>query len=340
MPDAVVVLGAGASADFGVPVLRNIFKDRQARAYLEENPDLRASLEDVFWIPRGRTLETSDDSLTVEEMLTALKDWEREEGVEDPPDEHSFAPFRKGLYSLIFRAVFVGKTTRSGYLNPLINFCRRTFDRTTWACFNWDAVFESSFYYSSGDPWQVGGHRYNPRLVLDVANWRQGPDNNELLKLHGSVNWWMVDGRLTYFLFGGAGGLERKWREYDARDDPTDHPVILEPSYYKYDPGDPVAELLMPQWDHFLRRLLEADYVIIIGYSLPAADALARSKLTTAFQVNTEARWLLIDPGDYTCDTYRRVFGMERLICRRLGLSEFTVDLEANIAAAFPGLMD
>lgn len=74
MPDVVVVLGAGASAEFGVPVLRRMFKDPFARRYLEENPRLHRSLREVFWGPRGHDLESSDQSLTIEGMLTVLKD--------------------------------------------------------------------------------------------------------------------------------------------------------------------------------------------------------------------------------------------------------------------------
>src|SRR5678810_826877 len=78
MANAVVILGAGASADFGVPTLRTMFKDRQARAYVDSHDAFRVALERYFWTPRGHSLDSSEQSLTIEEMLTILRDWELE----------------------------------------------------------------------------------------------------------------------------------------------------------------------------------------------------------------------------------------------------------------------
>src|SRR2546430_1896515 len=69
-PKIVVVMGAGASADFGVPTLRSIFKDPQADAYLKRDEVLHDWLLKTFWGPRGHSVATSDQSITVEEMLT------------------------------------------------------------------------------------------------------------------------------------------------------------------------------------------------------------------------------------------------------------------------------
>jgi hypothetical protein len=71
MANAVVILGAGASADFGVPTLRGIFKDRHARTFLNSRKTFNKRLNEIFWTPRGHTVDTSDQSLTIEEMLTS-----------------------------------------------------------------------------------------------------------------------------------------------------------------------------------------------------------------------------------------------------------------------------
>ena len=160
MPQAVVILGAGASADFGVPTLPSIFKDRYARQYLKHNARLTQMLEDVFWKPRGHDLDSSDKSLTIEEMLTTLRDWEQEVRLPVDLRPQNVEDFRKGLYVLIEQAVFEGKDTRGEHLNPLIDICREKFDHTTWASFNWDCIFESSFWYSQ--PRGAPGSRINP----------------------------------------------------------------------------------------------------------------------------------------------------------------------------------
>src|SRR5437868_5858194 len=80
-PKVVVILGAGSSADFGVPTLRSIFKEVMAAAYLKTDKVLNDWLQKMFWEPRGQSAATSDRSVTVEEMLTILRDWQSEASV-------------------------------------------------------------------------------------------------------------------------------------------------------------------------------------------------------------------------------------------------------------------
>jgi hypothetical protein len=331
MPKLVVILGAGASADFGVPTLSQLFKDSYARQYLQQDPWLADCLNKLFWEPRGHSLETSDQSLTVEEMLTVFRDWELETNIKSALPADELARFRKSLYVLIYRALFVGKSTRREYLNPLIELADKYFDQTTWATFNWDCIFESSFWYASG-PWGLGTRR-NPSLSVKIKNWNQGGSKHRLLKLHGGINWWIVNGELTYLRFSGSGALAEKWQSYRAN--PTaDRPVILEPSFYKYQ--DAVYSWVEPQWSTFLERLIEADYILIVGYSLPTADAQARSKLMTAFQANPNNLWGVVDPNKSSCERYARLFGRKRLKITEKTLAGFNNELSTNFTQLFP----
>src|SRR5262249_28838774 len=129
---AVVILGAGSSADFGVPILREVFKEVHARQFLRNNAWLRTHLENIFWDPRGVNLEPSDQALTIEEMLTALHDWTAEPIAQtlSAPDVQTF---KRTLFCLIKAALYDGKTTAGRHLNPLIAYCRNRFSRVTWA---------------------------------------------------------------------------------------------------------------------------------------------------------------------------------------------------------------
>lgn len=323
MPKAVVILGAGASADFGVPTLRNIFKDRHARAFLNARRTFNKRLNEIFWTPRGHTVDTSDQSLTIEEMLTILRDWEQEPTCSDGLDANTASALRRNLYVLIQRAVFEGKSTRPQHLNSLIDIMSKKFDLVTWASFNWDCVFESSYWYS---------RHGNPRLAITLENWRPTTRKNEFLKLHGGINWWKIGDKLHYLPFGRDGELTAKWSEY-ADGNADGEPVILEPSVYKY--HDDKYELLKPQWDRFIERLCEAEYVLILGYSLPEADSQARSKITVAFQVNPDCKWLVVDPSPETCSRYTRLLGKTSLTTFNMGLVGFTNDLKANLQTAF-----
>ena len=121
MARAVVILGAGSSADFGVPTLTTMFNDRHVRDYLRIKPALLQTLNDLFWEPRGHSLASCDQSLNIEQMLTILKDWEKESMI--PPDSkpQDVASFRRGLYVLIQKAVFEGKSSNPSVRKGVIH---------------------------------------------------------------------------------------------------------------------------------------------------------------------------------------------------------------------------
>jgi hypothetical protein len=335
-PKVVVILGAGSSVDFGVPPLKGLFKEKHARRQLNNDEFLRNRVAEWFWTPRGHALESSDESLTVEEILTILRDWENEEAeCGHAPSHEECNRFRKGLYILIKAAIFDGKNTRHEHLNPLLNVARKHFDNTTWVTFNWDCIFESTYWYSQTN--FGAGSRSNPTLVLPLKDWWNGSTKHTLLKLHGGINWWKIGGQLTYLPWSAGGSLSARWAEFqDAEHAPDDGPVILEPSAYKY--SDPNYKLLEPQWRFFLERLCEANYVIVVGYSLPENDMQARSRISVAAQVNQNCRWLVIDPSPDICARYRRLLGTKVVTTKITTLSGFNNDIEDNLNEAFPEL--
>lgn len=307
----MIILGAGASIDFGLPVLAKIFEDASVKQYLEENRWLHRILSDIFWQPRRLKLESSHQGLNIEEMLTYLKDIETTHGnslLLKELDRQDIANIRRGLYVVIERAVFEGKSSRGMHLNRLIDVCGKKFEHVTWASFNWDCIFESSFWYLQGP--LGAGRRVNPSLAVKIANWRQGTAQHLLLKLHGAVNWWIVNGVLTYLPWTDGGPLKQKWDDYE-RNATKDFPVLLEPSFYKYQ--DQCYKLLETQWDVFSERLADADCVLIIGYSLPDSDTYARSRILTAYQANAKCNWLLVDPSKNVFKRYRKLVGSRRI---------------------------
>lgn len=306
---AVFILGAGASAPFGVPTLRYLFQDAHAREFLRKSPQFNQTLHDTFWGPRGLNLDTSDLGLTLEEILTITRDYEHHTfNAPDLPIQ-DVSDFRKQLYSLSKKAVFDGKSSVGRHLNGLIAYSKDKFEHTTWGSFNWDCLFEASYYYSGGPTWE---YRSNPTIAVNLRNWRTTYSSTLFLKLHGGVNWWYEDGELVYLPFGPGGDLDGHWARYE-QGTVRGHPVLLEPSFYKYD--DPVYNLLKPQWDRFVQELLQADVIVVIGYSLPEADPEARRALTIAFQGNQNAKFIVFDSAEWVCDRYKRIFGTPRMRC-------------------------
>ena len=170
-----------------------------------------------------------------------------------------------------------------------------------------------------------------------MANWRGGSSRHTFLKLHGGINWWDIGGQITYLRWTGGqdGELERKWNEYDSGST-DDRPVILEPSFYKYE--DRMYKQLGDQWDRFFTELLDSDFVLIVGYSVPEMDVNARSRILTAFQANRSAMWMVVDPSDQICGTYQRLLGSERLSVVNMSLAGFNNDIETHVQNALPAI--
>ena len=331
MANAVVILGAGASAPFGVPTLLHVFKDPYARRYIHRNRFLFENLQEKFWRPRGHTVETSHLSLSIEEVLTVVRDFENQ-AYSTPPlfsDSADSERFRKSLYVLIKKAIYDGKSTCSQHLNPVIQFMRENYRSVTWASFNWDCIFESSYYYSSG---RTPFTRSNPQVVIDLKNWRNTYSKHIFLKLHGGINWWYEDESIVYLPFGSQPDLNERWRHYESGEN-QGHPVILEPSYYKYQ--DPMYELIKEQWQEFVKRLMEADLVLIIGYSLPEADTEARTALTIGFQSNPNTQFVVVDKKEWVCNRYKRLLGSEKLVILQRSLEDIGGQLPELIGERF-----
>ncbi len=331
LPKIVVIMGAGSSADFGVPTLRSIFKNSEAAAYLRRDATLHNGPEG-FLEPAWTFCGNVGQSLTIEEMLTIIRDWQGED--KDAADLRDIDDIRRRLYVLIYHAVYLNKSSNKAHLNGLIDTLKRSFSQITWASFNWDCNFESSYWYNSGPP--QSGQRSNPHLVIRLDGWRDGSVKNTYLKLHGSVNWWLVEGRPTYLRWASYGDLADKWKQLEEGKT-EDRPIILEPSAYKYE--DPIYnEVLKPQWEEFSKRLGEADCVLVLGYSLPENDPPARRKVLTSFQVNQGCCWAVVDPGAEARAKYERLLGSQRFVTFDQSLAGFGVNLEDNLRTAFPNV--
>ena len=153
----VVILGAGASADFGVPTLRPLFREAYAVRYLAKNKWLAEHLQHIFWGPRGHTLNTSDKSLTVEEMLTLLRDWEKQSSIPKLFSTAELAKFRKSIFTLIYQALYFGKSSDGRFLNPLIEFADKQSENVTGQ--ETTCLFT---FMPQALPWDVRGPRSEP----------------------------------------------------------------------------------------------------------------------------------------------------------------------------------
>lgn len=81
MASILIVLGAGASKDCGLPLLGQVFSDTEAQIFLDQKTETLAYLKETFWEARGLSLATADSGLNIEEILTLLYEWEHGKSV-------------------------------------------------------------------------------------------------------------------------------------------------------------------------------------------------------------------------------------------------------------------
>lgn len=343
---AVVLLGAGSSVPFGLPVLKDFFIHEKAQEYLKSkgNLDFRKKLEKFLKV-RGFLFDRSSESVTIEEILTLLREIEYQ-SKEQSHDQHIFCDsnfswekifkstvfcketaekihekdplfyenFRKDIYCLMEHVLFTDVTTSSKHMNGLIEYCDNKFSKTLWATYNWDCIFESSFYNVKNE---------NPFLTIDVKDWWNHGKKHEFSKLHGGINFWLdeIETRPSYLLFSdknGKGTVKEKWARYkDLEIDENGFseigkPLILEPSYYKYHREIEENSYFSECWCHFLLSMMKADIIFIVGYSLPQADQKARSALMMASQGNKNGKWIIVNPSIEACTQYERLLGSNR----------------------------
>jgi hypothetical protein len=325
----VVILGAGASVSSGLPSLAGIFDDDVVQKYLAARAaDFEEFLEKYVWKPRGIALADRWKSLNLEEVLTMLRLWEKDN--QSPVNFKKNYGYQKDLLGCVYHSVFIDrKDNGCRDLNNLIAACDGTYDGIAWGSFNWDAKLEQAFYYQFLHVLPVSSRL--PVCHPVPRGWDGAFKKHLLLKLHGSVTWFIdKKGEVHYKPYGTKiSGNETKeaWDAFLSRGSTDLEPMIAEPSFLKHERIKAI-QFLCEQWREFDRCLAKADLVLIVGYSLPDGDAMAKQSLLTAVARRPDARYIIVDPDrdSQVLRRYSRVLGNSRIVPHRVGLSEFLAD--------------
>jgi hypothetical protein len=111
-----------------------------------------------------------------------------------------------------------------------------------------------------------------------------------LYKLHGSVNWFLVNDSLCVES-RVVGVQSQKWdaklpRVCTKNYKPADIPLIVPPSFLKPDLKGPLTRI----WSGAAKSLLEADQLVFIGYSFPSSDTEMKYFLASSLVDNAQIR--------------------------------------------------
>jgi hypothetical protein len=144
----------------------------------------------------------------------------------------------------------------------------------------------------------------------------------QLLKLHGSLNWYSTHNSRTptrRAMLNQKRRLSvtrRRLIDPDMRLKTTSRtvytfPVVVPPVTHK---SSVLPDALGPVWELAERRLIEADRVIVFGYSCPALDFESANLLRRANEArNDPPRWTVIDPAGEVVTRYISLLGLAQL---------------------------
>jgi hypothetical protein len=279
----VLLLGAGASKDSGMPIIRDfsdpafvaeIVESRAKRLPGFTRPDLMRTCERIRASGLGfeqllAEFHRSVDTVSVEELInyyhSILAIADDNAGSGGDPDAPGDPPV---LYYLV-----LGEILR-GVPQPVI------------ITFNHDLYIEIALqtHVHFGTLEERMDFLRVPLAIVDP-----GPRDPEgripLLKLHGSLGFLLCDGcnRLL-------SGTDNLWYHSTHRCRTCGH--AMRPSYVP--PLEEKDTNLLPEsWDDARETLRETDFLLVMGYSLPPYDLAARDLLS---HLNPDAMVYIIDP--------------------------------------------
>ena len=200
----------------------------------------------------------------------------------------------------------------------IIDFCNKIVNQgDVFITFNYDALVERALYslcrWSPSD-----GYGFEVDFK-EIEQWKGhkpahlGKSEVKVLKLHGSVGWYINESTNKLFLNWGRflqsfiPGI-RDASEPDYTPDQYEHPVVIEPSFIK-----PIEQKeLLGVWDEARSKLEEAKEVFIIGYSMPQADASAQNLIVHSLRANSYyPKVTVVDPDKEILDRYEELLGFK-----------------------------
>lgn len=341
---AVFLVGAGATrgalSHCAIPPpIDNDFFDIAAQIRRHGTPNLAKSVLEDVWALYGRTsgigLETYYRDIESREKVGTFaqskhrpKDWQK----------------RKDDLNELIRRVMIQTTcdTSASPHTPLTSdlheqLLHSVVPKDTIVTFNYDTLIEESF--KSAEVWSPRGG-YGKDVHGHELDWarkwfkERSPNNHKnskihLLKLHGSLNWVLYPNRQVRI----------KKRPYVVRTrngrPVRDKVSILPPGWNKQVDKNPYKTL----WRETRLRLERCKTLVIIGYSLPETDLLARALIAEVVRSRTARKDLLLqlhlaDPNSFVTNRFVDLFapalGAKGLVFKYSGFAELVKKLQED----------
>lgn len=302
-PKHVFVFGAGFSVPAGAPAAAHLLRRAILWNLSREKPistKLVDSFCDYFYPSLSRHKDEFPDA---EDMLGLMDAAQEYDGIRGRGRGYKWrtgylVDARRQLVRLIgeFLWSFQNESTFSK-IQFIRNIVRSHRSHTVFVTFNYDLLLETALTQESVEF----------SYALDKTN----SGRNVILKPHGSINWfdpadfanarkWQRDKCVEF--------LNRIWILPEGV--PSFVSEGINPPYILIAPTPHKQierEFLKRQWTSFSSSIHSCPSITIVGYSLPAADRLARIVLRRAGSPhNTSRRVTVIDPNPDLAEHYKR----------------------------------
>lgn len=324
MKRAVFILGAGASASAGLPIQANLFRDyfRSGMTHSDSFRNQLASFFIDFFDVDIQTLDVTTLFPTFEEALGVLElAIEREETF---GPNYSLPRLREVREALIYSMGIVIERKPVSHPTTYHRFVQKLFhrghfleDEYAFINFNYDVLLDDALM-------ELNYKRTKIMIDYDIhfANEkRKGQSGNfqewlpvsgkavKYLKPHGSFNWMHCPTCNSIYILGNEKSQIFKTgyihqRESCAKDNTPLDCVIEPPSFFKKYKNTYLQNI----WNTMTQTLIEADVIIFIGYSLPAADMWIKYVLKRACS-GSKKHWIVVNRTNREKKRYLRFLG-------------------------------
>lgn len=284
----VYILGSGFSASCGLPTLTDLFSEilKYNREGEEDAANVRSALEHLyphFDFQHGNAYPSFEEFLSLIFICEDFGGTSYDPGFWKSQYKSSLRLLTDCIAEKSERAINEGKD------KSIEIFIKNVSDNDTIITFNWDTLIEK----------YLMKHKKTINLVGDLSG------GVTLLKLHGSLSWQCLPNDREHFypeyfltLSEEERLICRKDHDYmDLWDALNSLPHIITPIRNK----TPLqSDFIKKIWHEAFNALIQAEKILIIGYSLPPEDSHARALLRSSIQISKSNRpesLFLIDPN-------------------------------------------
>lgn len=285
----VLFAGAGFSAPFGLPVMRNFF-DKALDSKLLSDSD-KQLLDEVRRSARQANAVLQGDNADLEHILSFATIF---------PNDNEILPRLQRILSIVMTSYkSIGKDSLL-FQEPSTTGLLHLREVEGIVTTNYDITCECLFLRSrNGLRVSLPG---NPILHSASSNsqslYGNGPP---ICKLHGSVNWLTNDDGITEiddscnnYTWHLEEGIYRDLRPSCITQDRIDRaPLVIPPTLFKNNSHP----LIRSAWSKAFELLSTATELVIVGYSFPTSDTYMRYFIGAALSGNMRLRSIrIIDP--------------------------------------------